>query len=68
MSAWDFQPFLCTLPSHIMVSLQTGGEIVISSESIADGTEIPYDGVDAKGIRWLETPEGGFGPGPGEFE
>jgi len=51
-----------------MVSLQTGGEIVISSESIADGTEIPYDGVDAKGIRWLETPEGGFGPGPGEFE
>lgn len=27
-----------------------------------------YSGVDAKGFRWFDIPEGGFGPGPGEFE
>jgi len=29
---------------------------------------ISYEGIDWKGFPWFDVPEGGFGPGPGEFE
>ena len=31
-------------------------------------TAISYAGVDRAGFAWFPVPEGGFGPGPGEFE
>ena len=36
------------------------------SHSLISG--ISGEGVDVKGFPWFEVPEGGFGPGPGEFE